>query len=96
MLQDSNRAVSRLKCNLYYYRVNYAQVVCGVTAASIARNPVGAVSLALLVAGAALYMDSVASAASSKIMILLAKMDAGLAARIRNSPGGHDGLRYCP
>eukprot|EP00892_Ulva_mutabilis_P010257 jgi/Ulvmu1/7603/UM038_0028.1 len=94
--KDSNRAVSRLKCNLYYYRVNYAQVFTGVTGVCIVRNPSGAVSLALMATGAALYIDSIASTASSKIMLLLGKFDSSLAARIRSAPGGHDGQSVPP
>lgn len=92
--KDSNRAVSRIKCNLFYYRVNYAQVFTTVTGVCIVRNPAGALSLALMATGAAMYIDSVASTLSSKIMLLLAKFDADLAARINSSPGGHDGQRY--
>lgn len=92
--KDSNRAVSRLKCNLYYYRVNYAQVFAAVTGGCIIRNPAGALSLALMATGAALYIDSIASTVSGKVMLLIAKFDSKLASQIQSSPGGHDGQRY--
>lgn len=44
--------------------------------------------------GAALYIDSIASTVSSKVMLLLTKFDSTLAAQVRSSPGGHDGRRY--
>lgn len=92
---DSNRAVSRLKCNLLYYRNNYAQVVAGVTCLYLTRNPTGTISLAIITAGAVLYIDKVACTTSKKIMALLQRARPKAAARIQASPGGADGLRCC-
>lgn len=66
--------------------------MAGITCLYLTRNPTGSISLAIIAAGAVLHMDKVAVAMSKKTMGMLGKVRPGMAHRIRNQPGGADGL----
>jgi hypothetical protein len=91
LLLISNASMSAVT---QWCRRNYADIVMGASGLFLLRNPLGTVSLVLLAAGAALYVDTIASGASSKIVSLIQQGNPQLAAQIRSKPGGHDGRRY--
>lgn len=70
--------------------------MAGITCLYLTRNPTGTVSLAIVAAGAVLHMDKVAVAMSKKAMGVLERVRPGMADRIRNQPGGADGITCVP
>lgn len=94
--KNTNKAVSRIKCNLWHYRTNYGIVMGSCTGLCLVRNPLGSISLLMLAAGALVFNDTIASRASASIVSGIKSINPQLAAKIRSTPGGHDGQSVPP
>lgn len=74
-------------------RSNYVLITAASTSIMLLRNPLGTVSLGLLVFGGMLFNDAVAQQASRRVVTILRKIDPQRAVKICGVPGGHDGCR---
>lgn len=75
---------SRLKCNLFYYRSNYALGLCVGFVYSFYRNPYALVTLSLGVAAILCANDNFAMAANDRMMRLIRKASPSLAVKLRS------------
>ena len=85
--KTKERLVARLKCNLYYYRTNYAAVIAFAFAFMFWRNPWALVALGLVAIAALCYVDTFAAALSERLVRLAKKVSPPLAAKMRSRGG---------
>mmetsp|Transcript_25793 Transcript_25793/g.48939 ORF Transcript_25793/g.48939 Transcript_25793/m.48939 type:complete len:213 (+) Transcript_25793:237-875(+) len=88
--RSASRWTSRLKCNVYFYRTNYAILLALVLAVAFFRNPLALVALSLLGFTVMCLNDPFATSVSETIMQLVRKFNPQLAAKMRNA--GHGNL----
>mmetsp|Transcript_31962 Transcript_31962/g.38646 ORF Transcript_31962/g.38646 Transcript_31962/m.38646 type:complete len:215 (+) Transcript_31962:279-923(+) len=85
--KTASKWTSRIKCNVYFYRSNYFIILMLCLVVAFYRNPVacfgtGLASFCLLCAN-----DTFATAVSERIIRLIRKANAPLAAKMRNAGG---------
>lgn len=90
--QTQQKLQARLKCNVYYYRANYAIILLAVLAITFMRNVTALVALATCTFGLLCLNDTFATSLSDKALRLVRKVHPPVAQRIRSLSGGHSGL----
>eukprot|EP00803_Ostreobium_quekettii_P000102 evm.model.scf_717.7 EVM.evm.TU.scf_717.7 scf_717:59045-61300(+) len=91
--KDGKALRSRLKCNLYYYRTNYALVFPPVLLAFVLRNPGALLAIATTGFCALLCNDSFARSTNDQIVRWVRKYDPALAQRLRAANRPAEGAR---
>ncbi|KAK9800260.1 hypothetical protein WJX73_009395 [Symbiochloris irregularis] len=83
---------TRLKCNAYYYRVNYAIILLAVLTVAFLRNLYALLAISTCALGLLCLNDTFAAALSDRLLRLIRNVYPPLALKIRASSGGHSGL----
>ncbi|KAL3131240.1 hypothetical protein ABBQ38_000537 [Trebouxia sp. C0009 RCD-2024] len=86
----------RFKCNVYYYRSNYAVIVLVSCIVALVRRPTALLGILGLGSGLLCLNDTFATMLSDRLLRSLRKMHPPLAQRIRATSGGHNGYGAPP
>lgn len=81
----------RFKCNVYYYRSNYALIVLVSFVIAFIRRPTALLSILAFGFGSLCLNDTFATMLSDRMLRFIRKLHPPLAQRIRATSGGHNG-----